>query len=104
MDAKTTNASPWLRESTRRLANSTTQPSCANTDQERERLELQARRVAGALVLTGVALGLLVHPYWFGLSAFIGVGLIFAGITGKCPMATLLGKLPGNCCCSTEQK
>lgn len=70
----------------------------------RARYELQARKMAGAMVLAGVALGLLVHPYWLGLSAFVGGGLIFAGIAGKCPRATLLAKLPGNRgCCATNQ-
>jgi hypothetical protein len=44
----------------------------------------------------GVGLGLFVHPALFGLSAFIGGGLIFAGITDTCGMAMLLARLPWN--------
>ena len=69
---------------------------CNHAVSEREYHELQARQVAGVIVLIGVALGLFVHPYWYGLSAFIGAALIVSGITGMCPMASLLAKIPGN--------
>ena len=59
-------------------------------------LERQVRIVAGALVLIGVLLGWLVHRGFFGLSAFVGAGLIFAGITDFCGMGLLLAKLPWN--------
>ncbi len=42
----------------------------------------QVQITAGALVLTGVVLGLFVAPGFFGLSAFVGAGLMFAGVTG----------------------
>ncbi|PTS72724.1 hypothetical protein DBR17_19120, partial [Sphingomonas sp. HMWF008] len=56
----------------------------------------QVQIVAGSLVLTGVILGWLVSPYFFGVSAFVGAGLTFAGISGFCGMAQLLGYLPWN--------
>jgi len=56
----------------------------------------QVQIVAGGLVLTGVLLGLFVAPGFFGLSAFVGVGLMFAGVTGWCGMANLLRVLPWN--------
>lgn len=59
-------------------------------------LERQVRIAAGALVLTGVALGWLVHPGFYGLSAFVGAGLVFAGITDWCGMGLLLAKAPWN--------
>ena len=43
-------------------------------------LERQVRIAAGSLVLTGVLLGWFVHPAFFGLSGFVGAGLLFAGI------------------------
>ena len=52
--------------------------------------------VAGALVLAGVALGFGVHPAFFGLSAFVGAGLAFAGLTGFCGMARVLALAPWN--------
>jgi rhodanese-related sulfurtransferase len=59
-------------------------------------LERQVRIVAGSLVLLGIVLGLLVHPAFLGLSAFVGAGLVFAGITDWCGMGLLLAKLPWN--------
>ena len=59
-------------------------------------LERQVRMAAGGLVLVGALLGYLVHPYWFILSAVIGAGLVFAGITDTCGMAMLLAKMPWN--------
>ena len=59
-------------------------------------LERQVRIVAGSLVLIGVLLGWFVHPDFFGLSAFVGAGLVFAGITDFCGMGLLLAKLPWN--------
>lgn len=59
-------------------------------------LERQVRIAAGALVLLGAVLGLLVHPYWVVLSAFVGAGLLFSGITDTCGMAMCLARMPWN--------
>ena len=59
-------------------------------------LERQVRIAAGALVVTGVALGSLVSPWLYALSAFVGAGLIFAGVTDSCGMAFMLAKAPWN--------
>ncbi len=59
-------------------------------------LERQVRIVAGALVFAGVLLGFLVHPAFLILSAFVGAGLVFAGITDWCGMGMLLAKMPWN--------
>lgn len=59
-------------------------------------LERQVRIAAGLLVLTGVALGYLVHPGLFALSGAIGAGLVFAGVTDSCMMGNLLAKMPWN--------
>jgi len=59
-------------------------------------LERQVRIAAGSLVFIGVLLGWFVHPAFFGLSAFVGAGLVFAGITDYCGMGLLLAKLPWN--------
>lgn len=56
----------------------------------------QVQITAGAMVLIGVLLGLFVSHGFFGLSAFVGVGLIFAGVTGWCGMANLLRVMPWN--------
>jgi len=59
-------------------------------------LDRQVRIAAGALVLLGVGLSLWVHPAFVALSAFVGGGLVFAGITDTCGMAMLLAKMPWN--------
>lgn len=59
-------------------------------------LERQVRIAAGLLVLTGVILGTWVHPGFYGIAAFVGAGLTFAGITDWCGMALLLAKAPWN--------
>jgi rhodanese-related sulfurtransferase len=61
-------------------------------------LERQVRIAAGSLVLIGVLLGWLVNPYFFGLSGFVGGGLLFAGITDTCGMGMLLARMPWNQC------
>ena len=65
---------------------------------QRQSLEImrQVQLVAGGLVLLGVILGFLVSSAFFGLSAFVGAGLMMAGATGWCGMATLLRRLPWN--------
>lgn len=59
-------------------------------------LERQVRIAAGLFVLTGVALSVLVNPYWIALSAFVGAGLVFAGITDTCGMGLILARMPWN--------
>lgn len=59
-------------------------------------LERQVRIAAGSLVVLGTALGWFVHPAFLILAAFVGGGLIFAGVTDTCGMALLLGRMPWN--------
>ena len=56
----------------------------------------QVQITAGSLVLLGVVLGTWVAPAFYGLSAFVGAGLAFAGVSGWCGMAKLLGLMPWN--------
>lgn len=56
----------------------------------------QVQLIAGGLVLLGVVLGLLIAPAFSLLSAFVGAGLMVAGATGWCGMATLLQRMPWN--------
>jgi rhodanese-related sulfurtransferase len=59
-------------------------------------LERQVRIVAGAVAGVGGALAV-VGSRWFGLvPLFVGAGLVYAGLTDRCGMAMLLGKLPYN--------
>jgi len=59
-------------------------------------LERQVRIAAGSLVVIGAAVGQFVHPGGFGLSAFIGAGLVFAGVTDTCGMGMIIAKMPWN--------
>ncbi|NIB39796.1 rhodanese-like domain-containing protein [Pseudomaricurvus alkylphenolicus] len=59
-------------------------------------LERQVRIAAGALVLLGVVLAATVSPWAMGLSAFVGAGLVFAGVTDTCAMGLLLARMPWN--------
>ena len=59
-------------------------------------MQRQVQITAGALVLTGVMLGTLVSPWFIALSAFVGSGLVFAGISGWCGMAKVLAVMPWN--------
>ena len=61
-------------------------------------LERQVRIAAGFLALLGALFGFFVHPNYFGLSAFVGAGLMFAGITDTCGMAMLIARMPWNQC------
>lgn len=53
---------------------------------------------AGFVVLTGLALGHFVSPWWYLLSAFAGANMMQAAFTGFCPAAMVfkaLGLEPG---------
>lgn len=56
----------------------------------------QVQITIGSGVLIGLILGYLIHPGFLFLSAFFGAGLLFAGITGSCGLAILIGKMPWN--------
>jgi hypothetical protein len=48
---------------------------------------------AGAMILVSVALSYLFSPWWLLLTAFVGLNLLQASITGFCPAAMLFRKL-----------
>jgi len=56
----------------------------------------QVQIAAGSLVLIGVVLGFVWSPVLFGLSAFVGAGLVMAGASGWCGLAHLLAIMPWN--------
>ena len=61
-------------------------------------LERQVRIAAGSFVLLGSVLGWFVHPAFIGISAFVGAGLVFSGITDTCGMGMILARMPWNQC------
>jgi rhodanese-related sulfurtransferase len=56
----------------------------------------QVQITAGAMVALGVGLGVTVSPWFLALSGFVGLGLMFAGITGWCGLALVLAAMPWN--------
>jgi DUF2892 family protein len=53
---------------------------------------------AGTMVLLSLVLGLLVSPWWFLLTGFVGLNLLQSAFTGFCPLAIVLkrlGRAPG---------
>ncbi|MGW4298492.1 rhodanese-like domain-containing protein [Streptomyces sp. NPDC004376] len=59
-------------------------------------MERQVRCTAGALVLLGLLLGVLVHPAFEILAAGVAGGLVLSALTDTCGMALLLARLPHN--------
>jgi rhodanese-related sulfurtransferase len=56
-------------------------------------LQRQVYIVAGSLVLLGTVLGVLASPWCLVLSGGVGLGLLYAGLSGACGMARLLACL-----------
>ena len=48
---------------------------------------------AGCVVLLGLALGYYVNCYWYLLTAFAGLNMLQASVTGFCPAAIVFRKL-----------
>lgn len=82
------------------------------TDRTKLRLSTmrQVQLVIGIGVLIGSALTWFVDPGFVVVPAFFGAGLTFAGASGTCALATLIGMLPwnasasGSSTCSVEDR
>jgi rhodanese-related sulfurtransferase len=59
-------------------------------------MERQVRIAAGSLILLTMVLAFTLSRYFLVGTAFIGAGLVFAGVSDICMMATALGALPWN--------
>src|SRR5437763_14869776 len=59
-------------------------------------LPRQVQIVSGSLVLLGTLLGVIASPWFLLLSGVVGIGLVHAGVSRSCGMATLLARLPSN--------
>lgn len=59
-------------------------------------VERQTRIVIGLMVLLGVSLGAFLHPYFLGISAFFGAGLVYAGLSDSCMLGLLIAAMPWN--------
>lgn len=56
----------------------------------------QVQIAAGGLVFGGAVLGFFIAPAFYAIPAFVGIGLLFAGLSGFCGMARLLALMPWN--------
>jgi len=62
-------------------------------------LERQVRIAAGFIVFAGATAAIASgNVYLAGIPAFVGAGLMFAGITDSCAMGMLIAKMPWNQC------
>lgn len=59
-------------------------------------LDRQVQLTIGTLALSGSIAGYLLEPSFMLIPAFLGAGLIFAGLSGTCGLAVLLAKMPWN--------
>ena len=56
-------------------------------------LQQSVTAFAGVMILISVALTQLVSPWWWLLTAFVGVNLLQSAFTGFCPAAMIMRKL-----------
>ncbi len=56
-------------------------------------IESIIRRIAGVFVLISVALGYFVNPYFFFMTAFVGLNLLQSSFTKWCPLENILRKV-----------
>ena len=59
-------------------------------------LERQVQIAVGTLLILKVVFGFTIHEIFFVFSALIGAGLITAGLTRWCGMASLIARMPWN--------
>ncbi|HEY7641715.1 MAG TPA: hypothetical protein VH814_18435 [Steroidobacteraceae bacterium] len=53
-------------------------------------VERMVLALAGSLIVIAILLGILVHPYWYAVAAFLAADLAQSSITGCRPLAWLL--------------
>lgn len=59
-------------------------------------IDKQVRFAAGAISFTGVIFTVTMNPLFIVVPCFVSIGLMFSAVTGFCPMATFLCKMPWN--------
>jgi hypothetical protein len=55
-------------------------------------VERYLRMIAGLFVVLSLALGYWVNPYWYLLTAFVGLNLFQSAFSNWCPMMSILRK------------
>lgn len=56
----------------------------------------QVQIVVGTLLLAATGAAVLVSPWFVALAGVLGAGLLFAGVTGTCGLASVLVRMPWN--------
>ena len=56
-------------------------------------MERIIRAIAGVFIMTSVALGWWVNPWWFAFTAFVGANMFQSAFTRWCLMEDILAKL-----------
>lgn len=62
----------------------------------------QTQALIGVVLLSGVAAAYFVSMAWVAVPVVVGVGLLFAGASGVCPMASLIARMPWNKAAESE--
>jgi hypothetical protein len=57
----------------------------------------QVQIIVGTIILACTILAVTVSPWFLVGTGFFGTGLVFAGVSGFCGMAAILGVMPWNC-------
>ena len=55
--------------------------------------ERAVRLLAGIMVLASISLGYFVSPYWYLLTAFVGLNLLQSAFTNWCPAMSIFRAL-----------
>lgn len=58
----------------------------------RKMIQLLIRRFAGIFILLSLVLGYFVTPYFFLITAFVGLNLLQSSFTNYCPLQKILEK------------
>ena len=59
-------------------------------------MERQTQIAVGVLILVLLTKGMLLHPLFYALTGLLGIGLIVAGVTARCGLASVLARMPWN--------
>ena len=65
----------------------------AATKEKKMTIDRAVLLFAGFVVLVSLALGFYVSPWWFLLTAFAGLNMMQASLTGFCPAAIVFKRL-----------
>ena len=64
----------------------------------------QTQALMGVVLLAGTAAAYFVDRAWIVVPVIVGAGLLFAGSSGICPMASLIARMPWNRSAEAEHR